>query len=171
MFSRRMWAVTLFSVVSTPFMAFTEASAQIIATPNIEQLCRSSPVLTYRRTVVYIDLAIVRSTNSGWGLTILTRFEIAPREALTIISVNPNTFETTEVFDACYPVLSASEIEETRKSRGFLERLISLDPVDQQRENLQTFDARLRNALNKIVEQGKRYEEGRRRKRARRDCP
>jgi hypothetical protein len=163
MLSRRMWAMTLFFAVSTTLTAFTEAGGQIIATPNIEQLCRSAPVLTYRRTVVYIDLATVRNANSEWGLTILNRLEIVPRESLTIISVNPNTFETTEVFDACYPVLSAPEIEEARKSRGFLERLISLDPVDQQRENLQTFDARLRNALDKIVEQSKKYEEGRRR--------
>ena len=37
-----------------------------------------------------------------------------------------------------------------------------MDPVDQQRENLQTFDARLRDALNSIIAESKKYQEGKR---------
>ncbi len=140
-----------------------ETRSQIIATPNVEQLCRTAPALTYRKTVVYVDLASVRSAKPEWGLTILNRLELTPRETLTVIGVNPNTFEVAEVFDTCFPALAAAEIEEARKSRGVWERLISLDPADQQRENLQTFDARLRNGLDKLIVEAAKFQEGGRR--------
>jgi hypothetical protein len=41
--------------------------------------------------------------------------------------------------------------------------LLQLDPADQQRENLQTFDARLRNSLDRIINEASKYEPGKRR--------
>jgi hypothetical protein len=139
------------------------AQSQIIATPNIEKVCKSAPIVTHRRTVVYVDLASIRDSRTEWGLTILNRLELAPREILTILAVNPSTFEIGEVFDSCYPVFTPSEIDEARKSRTAWDKLTTLDPADQQRENLQTFDSRLRNALDKIVAQAGKFKETARR--------
>jgi hypothetical protein len=141
----------------------SHAHAQLIATPNIDQLCKSAPVLTYRKTVVYVDLAAIQSAKAEWGLAIINRLELAPREELTVVAVNPNTFDVKEVFNSCLPAFAPSEIEDVRKSRGMWEKLTSLDPSDQQRENLQTFDARLRNALDAIIAESKKYNEGERR--------
>jgi hypothetical protein len=165
MSSLRLDTIAILAIVTgASLIGGTEgAGAQIIATPNIEQLCRSAPAITYRKTVVYVDLASVRSAKPEWGLTILNRLELGPRETLAVIAVNPNTFEVREVFDTCLPSLSNAEIDEARRSRGVWEKLISLDPVDQQRENLNTFDARLRNALDRIIGEAAKYQEGKRR--------
>jgi hypothetical protein len=140
-----------------------QANAQVISAPNVEQICRDTPALTFRKTIVYVDLAAVQNTTpQDWGPTILNRLELAPRESLTVISVNPSTFEAKEVFNTCNPAFAPSEIESERKSRGIWSRLTNLDPEDQQRENLQAFDARLRNALNKIYEDAKKIQGSRR---------
>lgn len=140
-----------------------EARAQILTTPNIEQLCRTAPALTHRKTVVYVDIAAIRSATEEWGLTILNRLELAPREALTVLAVNPNTFDVKEVFESCFPKLSTSELDDAQHSRGIFDKLTTLDPVAQQRENLQTFDVRLRNSLDAIIAESKKYQEGTRR--------
>jgi hypothetical protein len=140
-----------------------EAPGQIVTTPNIAQLCRSALPLTHRKTVVYVDLAAVRNSKMEWGLTILNRLELAARETLTIVALNPSTFDVLEVFDACLPTLTSSEIDDARTARGLWDKLLTPDPQDQQRENLQTFDARLRNALDRIIAESKKYNEGERR--------
>ncbi len=140
-----------------------QANGQLIATPNIEELCRTAPVLTYRKTIVYVDVSAIQNSKQEWGLTILNRLALAPREPLTVVAVNPNTFDLKEVFDACFPALATSEVQDSRKSRGIWDKLTSLDPIDQQRENLQTFDARLRNALDLIIAESKKYQDGNRR--------
>jgi hypothetical protein len=140
-----------------------QAKAQLIATPNIEQLCRTAPVLTYRKTVVYVDVAAIKNASEEWGLTILNRLELAPREVVTVLAVNPNTFDVKEVFDSCIPTLSPPEVEDAQHSRGIWDRLFTLDPISQQREDLQTLDARLRNALDAIITESRQYQEGERR--------
>jgi hypothetical protein len=139
------------------------ASAQIITTPNIKELCTSSPTVTHRKTIVYVDVSAIQKTNNEWGLTILNRLALAPREVLTVVAVDPQTFEIAEAFNLCYPKLTDTEISEDRKARGIWNKLVTSDPADQQRENLQTFDARLKNSLNKIVAESKKYKEGDRR--------
>jgi hypothetical protein len=105
----------------------------------------------------------IQNSKIEWGLTILNRLELAPREVLTVIAVDPQTFEITEVFNTCYPKLTDTEIATDRKARRLVDKLISSDPSDQQRENLQTFDARLKNSLNKIVAESKKFKDGDRR--------
>jgi hypothetical protein len=139
------------------------ADAQILATPNIEELCKSAPTVTYRRTLVYVDLAAIEKGKTEWGLTILNRLELGPREWLTVLGVNPSTFEINQVFDSCYPALTKGELEEGRDGRGFWDKLTKLGPADQQRENLQTFDARLRNSLDKLIANAEKFERGKRR--------
>jgi hypothetical protein len=157
------WQIILLCLAIATAVAWSnESKAQIIAAPNIDKVCKVPP-LTYRRTVVYVDLGAVRAAKPEWGLTILNRLELAPRESLIVIGINPSTFESKEVFDTCYPVLASSEIEEEQKSRGLWDKLISLDPVAQQHENLQVFDVRLRNGLNKIIDEAGKYQEGSRR--------
>jgi hypothetical protein len=142
---------------------YASARAQIVATSNIEEFCKSSPTITHRRTLIYVDLSSIVKAKTEWGLTILNRLELGPREWLTILSVNPNTFEIGQVFDACYPSLAKSELEEGKDRRGFWDKMTQLDPVAQQRENLQTFDARLRNALDKLIGDAGKLEQGKRR--------
>ena len=74
------------------------AKAQLLNTPNIQQLCRAAPVITHRKTVVYVDIAAIRNSKTEWGLTILNRLELAPREGLTLVAANLSTFEIKEVF-------------------------------------------------------------------------
>lgn len=147
----------------TAISASASAGAQILATNNIEQLCRDAPSVTHRRTLVYVDLSSISKAKKEWGLTILNRLELAPREFLTVLSVNPNTFEINQVFETCYPTLTKSEIDAGRGRRGLWDKLTNLDPMDQQRENLQTFDARLKNSLDKLLAEAAKYEPGKRR--------
>ena len=141
----------------------SNASAQIITTSNIIELCRTAPRLTYRKTIVYVDIAALQNSKVEWGLTILNKLELAPREWLTVVAVNPATFEVSEVFDACLPSYTQTEIKEARKTRNLWDKLVTSDPVDQQRENLQTYDARLRNSLDKVISESSKYQEGDRR--------
>ena len=137
----------------------SDVRSQIINTATIEQLCKTAPQATSRKTIVYVDIASVRKESPQWGLTILNKLELAPRETLTLISVNPSTFEIKEVFDTCYPKFSDSEIAEARKSRSWWDKLFTADPADQQKENLRTYEARLRNALNRIENESQKYQE------------
>src|SRR3954471_16268304 len=139
------------------------ATAQILAIPNIEELCKSAPTVTYRRTLIYIDLAAIGTGKTEWGLTIINRLELGPREWVTILGVNPNTFEINQVFDSCFPSLTKSELETGRSGRDLWDKMTKLDPADQQRENLQTFDARLRNSLDKLIAESKKFQSGKRR--------
>ena len=141
----------------------TVTRSQIITTPNIEKVCRSAPTLTYRKTVVYVDLASIKGASLQWGWTILNRLELAPRESLTVVAVNPGTFEAQEVFETCYPTRTNSEIEEARRSRGWWDKVVTLDPADQQRDDLQTFETRLKNALNRVEKESITYKETERR--------
>lgn len=126
-------------------------SGKIIVTPNLKEFCRSTPV-THRKTIIYVDLASVRRSDTEWGLTLLNKLELGPREAVTVLGVNPSTFEVIETLNSCYPTLTRDEIAASRENRGVWEKLTQMDPEAQQRENVQTFDSQLRNALNKIVE-------------------
>lgn len=148
-------SVGIVALITSVASACSTASAQIITTPNIKELCSSAPAVTYRKTIVYVDLASIQSANIEWGLTILNRLELAAREPLTLVAADPRTFDITEAFNVCLPKLTDAEISEARSARGIVDKLISSDPVDQQRENVQTFDARLKNSLNKIVEESK----------------
>jgi len=153
----------LLAAASCAFGYCPNATAQILATPNIEELCKSAPTVTFRRTLIYVDLAAIGKSKTEWGLTILNRLELGPREWLTILGVNPNTFEINQVFDSCYPSLTKNELEEGQSGRGFWDKLTKLDPAAQQRENLQTFDARLRNSLDKLLADAGKLEQGKRR--------
>jgi hypothetical protein len=62
----------------------------------------------------------------------------------------------------CLPTLTKSEIEYARSGRNQWDKLTSADPEEQQRENLQTFDARLRNALNKVLADAGKFQPSKR---------
>jgi hypothetical protein len=133
--------------ISSPVRA---DSGQIVAKSNINDLCKSEPA-TSRKTIVYVDLTSVRKDDATWGLTILNKLELGPREWLTILGVDPGTFEVTDFFDLCYPTLTSAEMELERSGRGIWEKLTKLDPEAQQRENVQTFDTNLKASLNRIA--------------------
>jgi hypothetical protein len=142
----------------------------LINTTDIRQMCASAPVLTYRKTVIYVDLAEVqklalnsKGAKPEWGLTILNKLELAPREALTVLSVDPSTFDVKQVFESCLPILTDSEITDARKTRTIFQKLTSMDPGDQNRENLQTFNVSLGNALDRILRDSSSFSEGTRR--------
>ncbi|MFZ0066395.1 MAG: hypothetical protein WAK90_09505, partial [Pseudolabrys sp.] len=82
---------------------------------------------------------------------------------MTVLGVNPSTFEVIEVFDLCYPTFTQPEILQIRSKRSVWDKLIAHDPETQQRDNVQTFDARLRNSLDKIIVSSKKYIGGKRR--------
>jgi hypothetical protein len=84
------------------------------------------------------------------------------REPLTILAVNPNSFEISQAFDLCYPTSTKTEITAARGSRSQWDKLTSSDPEDQQRENLQTFDARLKNALDRVLADAGKFQTGKR---------
>lgn len=139
------------------------ALSQILTTPDIDNLCRSAPIVTYRTTIVYVDLSSIKKGNDEWGYTILKKLELGPRERLTVLGVDPTNFQVLEVFDSCYPTLSQAEMSQIREKRGVWEKLTMSDPESQQRDNLQTFDARLRNSLDKIIAEAAKYSPGKRR--------
>lgn len=141
----------------------TNAFAQILNPNDIEAICRSFKTETHRTTIVYVDLSSIKQGEDEWGYTILKKLELGPRERLTVLGVNPNTFEVIEVFDLCYPTFTQPEILQIRGNRSLWDKLIAHDPETQQRDNVQTFDARLRNSLDKIVAASKKYTSGKRR--------
>ena len=141
----------------------TNAFAQILNTNDIEAICRSFKTETHRTTIVYVDLSSIKQGEDEWGYTILKKLELAPRERLTVLGVNPSTFEVIEVFDLCYPTFTQPEIQQIRGDRSLWDKLIAHDPQTQQRDNVQTFDARLRNSLDRIVASSKKYAGGKRR--------
>jgi hypothetical protein len=137
-------------------------TAQIIATSNIDEVCKI-PSATSRKTVAYVELTSVHPNETEWGLTLLNKLELGPREPLMLLAVNPDNFEITEIFDSCFPVFSPNEIAEVRASRRAWEKIFRLDPEQQQKENLQTFETRLRSSLNKLAEASKTVTLGKRR--------
>jgi hypothetical protein len=143
--------------------AIFPARSQIITIPDIDALCRSAPAKTHRTTIVYVDLASIKKGNDEWGYTILKKLELAPRERLTVLGVDPSSFEVLEVFDSCFPTLSQSEITRIREKRGLWDKLTLSDPESQQRDNLQTFDARLRNSLDRVAAEAVKFVPGKRR--------
>lgn len=149
------------SIICATFLFFgtyISGYSQIIATANIDELCKSSVNITYRSTIVYVDLSSIDAESTEWGSTILQKLALAPREQLTIVGLNPATLESIEVFDACFPTLTKKEIEQVANSRSLWDKLVKLDPDTQQRENLDTFDARLRNSLDRLLELSKKAE-------------
>ena len=157
--------VTVLSAVLFCGMTISDSVAQIINFTDIDALCRSGPAPghTHRNTIVYVDLSSLKPGDDEWGYTILKKLELAPRERVTILGVNPSNFEVIEVFASCYPSFVQSEIDQIRRDRTFWDKLTKQDPEAQQRENLQTFDARLRNALDKVVATSKKISLGKRR--------
>jgi hypothetical protein len=143
--------VLLAVIVLTSVQLARADSGQIVATQNIGDICNLKPV-THRATIVYVDLSSVKKSEQEWGLTLLNKLELAPRERLTILGVNPSSFEVSEVFDSCYPILTKSEIAEAQANRGFWNTLTTMGPEAQQRENIETFSTRLRSSLNKLVD-------------------
>ena len=137
------------------------AKAQILNQNNIEQICKA-PSATHRRTLVYIDISSITKARTEWGLTLINRLELGAREPLTILAVNPSTFEISQAFDLCYPTSTKAEIDAARGNRSSWDRLTSSDPEDQQRENLQTFDARLKNALDRALGDASKFQAGKR---------
>lgn len=156
-------SVTVLSAILFCIIATTSSFAQILNTNDIDAICRSYKPETHRDTLVYVDLSSIKAGEDEWGYTILKKLELAPRERVTVLGVNPSTFEITEVFDSCYPTFTQSEISHLRDSRSIWDKLITQDPEAQQRDNLQTFDARLRNSLDKVVSFSKKYVLGKRR--------
>jgi len=144
-------------------MCATNAFAQILNPNDIDAICRSFKTETHRSTIVYVDLSSIKQGEDEWGYTILKKLELAPRERLTILGVNPSSFEVLEVFDSCYPTFTHSEIVQLRSTRSLWDKLITQDPETAQRDHVQTFDARLRNALDKVVAASKKYAVGKRR--------
>jgi hypothetical protein len=148
--------VTLFASLGCIVAITSGAFCQIITAPDVDEVCHSAPSLTSRSTLIYVDLSSIKVGEHEWGNTILHKLEFAPRERLAVLGVNPGTFDISEVFDSCWPTLTKSEIDSVQKNRGWWKKLTEMDSESQQRENLQTFNARLGNALDKlVVEAGK----------------
>ena len=140
-----------------------QSFAQIINYQDVDALCRSATVQTHRHTIIYVDLSSLKQGDNEWGYTILKKLELAPRERTTVLGINPSNFEVLEVFASCLPTFTSSEISQIRNDRTLWEKLINSDPESQQRDNLQTFDSRLRNSLNKLLAASKKFVPGKRR--------
>jgi hypothetical protein len=148
--------------VMTPLCFAWADSGQIIAKSNLGDLCKAAAA-THRKTIVYVDLTAVKRDEAEWGLTILNKLELGSRESLTMLGVNPSTFEVSDLFESCYPTLTKGEIDQERAGRGVWDKLTQLDPEAQQRENVQTFDTRLRSSLNQLIDASGKLSQGKRR--------
>ena len=70
------------------------------------------------------------------GLHYPKKLELAPRERITVLGVNPNNFEVIEVFDLCYPTFTSSEITRIRNERTLWEKLIIFRPTNSQQRTI-----------------------------------
>ena len=80
-----------------------------------------------------------------------------------MLGVNPATLEVSDFFDMCYPTLTKGEIDSELAGRGIWDKLTQMGPESQQRENVETFDTRLKSGLNKLVEASSKVSPGKRR--------
>lgn len=127
-------------------------ASQVLITPDLREVCAQAP-LTHRRTIAYLDVSAIDPNELEWGLTVLNRLELAPREWLTVLAVNAIDYSVKEVFNLCYPALTKAEIATLRADRSLWDRLVTFDPEDQQAENIEMFDSRLRLALDGVRDQ------------------
>ena len=97
------------------------ARAQLLVIPDVNKLCQSAAAETHRNTIVYVDLSSIKKGVDEWGYTILRKLQLTPREHLTVLGVDPTSFEVLEVFDSCYPILSPNEITQIRNKRSWWE--------------------------------------------------
>lgn len=138
------------AILSAPFLLSMHSYAQLILDQSIEDICAQVEPGTARRTTVYVDTSSIKPGEIEWGMTILNRLSLGPREWLTIFAVDPASLDIREVFNLCYPMASKEEIAAARRERGLLDWLVQFDPERQQRENLEVFESKLRNALDVI---------------------
>lgn len=130
--------------------ALGQSAGQIVVSAKIEDTCRSLGQVTTRKTIAYIDLASIRADDNDWGLTLLNKLNLAPREVLIVLAVNPFDLTVREVFNLCWPKYTDDELKTAKQNMSVWAWLVSPDPYDQQKENLETFDNRLRQALEYV---------------------
>lgn len=104
-------------------LAFSAGSVQaqdIIRADTTEKICNELPPLSIRETYVYIDLASISGENLDWGLTILNKLELSPREKITILSVDNTSNSVSEELSFCYPQKTKKSLMMRRTGGHFL---------------------------------------------------
>src|SRR5690349_12186062 len=119
--------VAFFGAILFCATATQNSSAQLLNLNDIDSLCRSNKSETNRNTIVYIDLSSIKPGEDEWGYTILKKLELATRERITVLGVNPSNFEVLEVFDLCYPTFTQVEMSKIRNDRTLWDKLITQD--------------------------------------------
>lgn len=109
-------------IALSALLAFSASNAlaqDIVRADTTEKICNELPPLSIRETYVYIDLASISGENLDWGLTILNKLELSPREKITILSVDNTSNSVSEELSFCYPQKTKKELDEEESGRSF----------------------------------------------------
>jgi hypothetical protein len=147
--SMRYSIVLLALLVFSPELAYAQVG-QIVISPKLEDICDENEPVSERRTIVYIDFSSIKADDLDWGLTVLNKLNLTPRENLIVLGVNPKNMAVNEVFNLCFPKFTQEEIASVTGDRGIVDWLVSTDPKSQQNKNIELFDNRLKTALDNI---------------------
>ncbi len=145
-------------LLDTQLVGATQASeTAILRTDTIQEICAKFPPTSIRQTFVYVDISSVSPQDVDWGLAILNKLSLGAREPLTIFAVNPSDMSTRQVFQQCNPILTPDEMEQQAANRTLVDKLLTFDVEDQQKDNIDSFETSLKGALNSIASEGKRF--------------
>jgi hypothetical protein len=123
------------------------------------QICEEYENTSLRQTVVYIDLLSIQENDTEWGLAIINKIPLTPREKITIIPIDTHRGQLEKEFVTCYPALTEKEIEGQDERRNLIDKMFSFDPAEQNKENIDLFTIKLKNFLNYVYSEAQKISE------------
>jgi hypothetical protein len=142
----------IFSFLTT-FLIFSSTDTLAlggIESLKIEQFCN---VKSPRQTLIYIDDDLLVKDDTQWALQLINKVttNLMPSESVTLVKLATELGTTEERWKACYPDITAAELEKRKQSIGFIEKLLTTDSSKQLKEQKKVFKAQMTGALEKLL--------------------
>jgi uncharacterized Zn-binding protein involved in type VI secretion len=127
----------------------TGASAAIFGGDglDIKKFCETAAP---RQTVAYIDTRILIDGDQRWAEQLMSKLtsSLMPSEVVTLVGLDTERGQSTEVWSGCYPDYSPERLETLKKEGG---GFFSGDPVKALKEQQGLFKTQLGAALGKLL--------------------
>ena len=117
---------------------------------NIASYCN---VKSPRQTLIYIDDQSLVKGDTQWALQLInkTMANLMPSEPVTIVKLSTAVGTVQERWKACYPDLSATDIEKNKQSAGIFEKLTSSDATKNLKKQQDIFKQQMTATLEKLL--------------------
>ena len=118
---------------------------------RIGQFCESKSL---RRTIVYIDQALMTENDVEWARRLRTKLlaNLLPSEPVELIRLDPTLGQSKEIWKRCFPDYKAEQVKKL-ESETYIIRENPLKILKKQQE---VFESEFLNALTSIYEQYKK---------------